>query len=435
MPARLLSKRSKTYCDSLSSGPFCSLTNNNTKVPTEGLIDPRIVDEMDAVSYYNLYSTLSQFAMDYWHGSTSRKTRENSITSLVVTRTSESMFEFEPFGMPVDLEAIDRSPSSSFYILNSFYGFISFVYYSVAVTEFRVRAPRDSHVLVRAYRDGLPVWFRLVRSGETLDVSQPSDREDPSVEEIDMIELIGEGAEILSLSVSFANSRESATYLYINGGSGIREFAASANLIDLQTVMEEDMVFHAKDGPTLISGQSEKEFTYASFMYTLRGSHEANLVPLKHVDFFILSLVHHAGRNFEEFFTSTLIESSPQLLSWLMKVSYRPASSDSALPQEIVSRLSNLELVRTNPDSVSIPNNDTNVEVLFEGLQKNKDSDNLKKLQDLRESLISVFNLDINIHTPAALQHNLLLSALESLLTDSSHSELESLAEMLVLYI
>lgn len=405
LPARLLARKESLYCDSLTSGPFCVLTNNSTKILTEGLIDRSLWGEVSAVTYYNLYSSLSDYAMDHWSGSSVRVPRATRLSSLVPSSPGQVGFRFEPYNVPVDFDSFSIS-SSSLYTLNSIYGFISFVYSSVSVTSFHIKAPSTTNVFVRAYQDGVPVWSRMVRAGKVLDVSQPSDREDPSVEAIDSLEVIGMGAEILSLSVSFVTTQQnSSTYLFVDRDlerpsryAGIRSFPPSAHLIDMQTVMEQQWQWVQDPLPMLIAGEDEPEFASSQVLNKL------HRVSSKYWDYFIMTFRNGGSVRFNEL----LAQSSPQLLAVILDTSSPDTNAEAASIEYPVFEA---------PQALSVS-------------VESKEVSSDPKLEELRELLISLFHLEIGPDTPFQLQSVLLRGALESLLDDGT--DVNDLLDLLI---
>lgn len=395
LPARSLMKRPSVRCDSLIYGPFCALTNNITKLATDGFIDYRLWGDISADAYYNMYMSLSDYASDHWDGLPVRSDRSTLVSDLV---RGAGSFVFEPHPLAVDVVSFLPSlGDGSLYTLNSFYGFISFVFAPVSLAEFVVRAPINSHVLVRAYCDGLPVFFRLVRSGTVMDVSLSSQREDPSIESLDLIEIIGFGAEILTLSVSHIvhNSVHSDTFVFFTRNEAdvsVRAFPPSAYLVDMQTIVEQDLTWKPEQ-VHVASALDELEFTEKMFLERL-AREEAN-VPLMYLDHFILSLERDTVENRANIFTETFLESSPQLLSYFLGMPTAPHGSN-----EVASRIARLQ---GTPEG---------------------------SLSNLREQLIETFQLDMSDKTPEPVQLDLLLTALKTLLTNVE--DLEQLAAVLV---
>ena len=442
LPARSLTKRLPTHCDSLNSGPFCAIANNKTRVLADGIIDRRVWGDIPATTYYNMYMSLSEYAQVHWDGSTARGNRSTQITTL--SSDSDNNFTFSPHPMHVDVEALVPSlavPSrQSLYTLNSIYGFISFVYHSVSVTELTITAPSDSDVLVRAHNEGRLSWSRLVEFGTTLDVTLPSDREDPSMEPVDILEIIGVGAQVVSLSVSFNQEIQAKATTYLLMGmdfvnppkyAGIRELHPSAHLVDMQTALEENLSW-VQDIPLMRAGQDEVKFGYSNFLQTC-------IAPVKYLDSFLLSLVQSAepSNSFDEHFSAMLIGSSPQLLAGLLATN---SSSDVVVCSDLVEKLEIIKAAfgKSFQPVESLFEDDPELEELFKTIQQtispepiqDPHESELERLHELRTALIDAFSLDIDENTPVEVQMDLLSAALQALL--SQETDVQSLAEILV---
>lgn len=328
LPAARLVRKLPTSCDSMTTGPFCGLVNDLPKVTSTGVFDRNFWGNMSNEIYQKLYLKLSDYAQNHWVGSPQPQKRGSVVS---VLSTAGETFSFNPF-LAAESVSWSKSSNTSIYILNSFFGYISFVHHAVSITEFKISAPVSSSVLVRAYRDGLPVWSRGVSSGTQADVSRASRSVDPSIESVDYIEVIGEGAELISMSVSFDpnNLASHKTYLYMDADiarpsryAGINQFPPSAHLVDMETVIRENLVWRT-DAKDLIPDATE----FPAF------KHERllELIPSmpisveKYLEFFTRALSdfgsngRRESRPFEELHVDVLLDSAPELLAAILAV-------------------------------------------------------------------------------------------------------------------
>ena len=153
-----LMRSEHSTCDSFS-GPFCGMLGQPAPFSVSGLLDPVIWGGIKTEVYNNVYMKVSEYAQHHWSKSAKAKKRETRLTSL--SQTSDGSVEFSPQGVAFESSLFRAGGNDSGYVFNSGFGYISFINEEVSVVGFKVRAPATSHVLVRAYRDGFPVWFQF----------------------------------------------------------------------------------------------------------------------------------------------------------------------------------------------------------------------------------------------------------------------------------
>jgi hypothetical protein len=323
---RLLQPLADT-CDSLIDGPFCSLVSDKKRPATGGLLLADLWDDIPNRIFNRNYKMLSEFAQTHWSGSTESMSRKPRISKLVRAANASSSFHFS--STPLSVDSLGFAPSGTnseaLYNLNSNYGYISFLS-EVSVFEMKVRAPLNSHVLVRSFNDGISVWSRVVHAGESIDVARPCNETDPSIEAIDYIEIIGFGAELVSFSLSHSSDRNPRTFLFLDSillkpsrYSGIRSFPSSAYLVDMETAATEGLFF-APELPLLTSAIYDPLLSSDSLIYQLERADSAPALPVTQIDYFIRLLERQeSDLNFETCFRDILIESAPEVMAFLFK--------------------------------------------------------------------------------------------------------------------
>ena len=338
LPARDLMRDPQPSCDSLTSGPRCILFDYGSDTRAiHGVLDASVWGfDLDDIPDKVLLA-LSGYIQVTWRGSMQKYEHASAVTSL--TSMDENRMILYPIHVDNEIQqfiSIQDSHGSS-YQLNSFYSYISFKGKFVSIVEFQIRAPADTGVFVRGYSDGVPRWFRFVRSGTVLDVGLPSSAEDPSLEGVDYIELIGQNAQILSLVISVALNHPSTDpqppLFYLDGnlknpltGSAIegRQLHASAHVIDLDTALRKNMRFK-QPSKHIASAKDEPQFSYDHLLNCLNSTtiHRTDY-PAKTIDNFIQSvesyMKNHPKSNFHETVTAKLVESPPDLVAFLIRV-------------------------------------------------------------------------------------------------------------------
>ena len=326
LPANRLSRGPAELCDSLVDGPFCGLLTGGGSPSVEGILDKSLWGGIPDPIYQSKYTQLSEYAQHHWSGSALATPKPVRTSSL--SKREDALFVFQPHGVVVETAHFAPSPSSSaLYILNSFFGYISFVHSSVSVIEFNLRAPTSSSVLVRAFQEGHMIWARIVPAGESLDVASASPSVDPSLESVSYIEIIGTGAEILSLRLSLPSTNNSATYMFMDADlanpskySGVRLFEASAHLMDMESAIREG--YRIVPAGTVTDAISHSVLSFESFSQRLED--EPLLYGPQFVDHFfatIESYLHNGARNdrsFDVIFSSVLLESAAEVVAFAL---------------------------------------------------------------------------------------------------------------------
>jgi hypothetical protein len=171
------------------------------------------------------------------------------------------------------------------------------------------------------------VWARIVAAGESLDVASASPSVDPSLESVSYIEIIGTGAEILSLGLSLPSTSNSATYMFMDADlanpskySGVRLFEASAHLIDMESAIREG--YRIVPAGTVTDAILHSVLSFESFSQRLED--EPLLYGPQFVDHFfatIESYLHNGARNdrsFDVIFSSVLLESAAEVVAFAL---------------------------------------------------------------------------------------------------------------------
>lgn len=329
LPANRLLKPAASTCDSLTGGPFCSLFSEKRRPATGGLIEVDLWDELPRRVFDRNYKTVSKFAQTHWWRTPEKMSRNVRISTLVrATGTNTSCFHLSINPISVDsLGFVPSEPrdSDSLLVLNSHFGYVSF-FHEVSVFEMKVRAPLNSHVLVRSFNDGVSVWSRIVRSGQTVDVARACNETDPSVEAVDYIEIIGAGAEILSFHISSSSEKLHRTFVFLDSNllkpsryAGIRTFPPSAYLVDMETAATEGMYF-GPDPIPLISAIYDSLLSSDSLIYQLERADSYPSLPTTQLDYFVRLVERRQQEtDFETSFRDLLIESPPEVMSFLFK--------------------------------------------------------------------------------------------------------------------
>lgn len=339
LPGNRLVRSKESSCDSFS-GPVCEILGRSASFSAGGLLDRGIWGEMRGDVYKNMYSKLSEYAQHHWTGSGVADKRETKMTSL--SKSAEGGVTLSPF--EIDIEAGGFEPSfnlssSALYLINkTVFGYISFASHAVSVAKFQVRASASSHALARAYRNGLPVWSRLVRSLSESDVARPCTSTDPSLEAIDYMEVIGEGAEIISLDLTFSDSIRQRNYVYLDEDPsspsqyyGIRSFSPSAFLMDMDVVIKEGWVVRGDLPDRATPGNSENVFSYEYFVEKMAMT-SAERFPSVQMEYFVNALESkiHESSSFHEVFANVLLDSTPDLIAFVLRLPIR-VENDSYL--------------------------------------------------------------------------------------------------------
>jgi len=290
-------------------------------------------DEIPDSVFDDVYGSLSDFIRENWYGPMMHVPWRTSTTHLKFT---DNLLTFHPqpvsatFFGEAEVHAVDDSPSRL--ILNSVYNYISFIDQTVSITEFKVKAPTSSGILIRAYLNGLPIWFRMVKSGSIQDIAWPTSTEDdPSIQGIDYIEIIGPGAEVhsLVLSLPFGVSDEiPLEYLYLQSDlerqvpvSG--EFDPSAYVVDLETAVRTGLKFrHPSRISSLGDVRDDPIFSFDSFLRRVKQTEYT--VPVAKIDAFIKSIESETPKpktleDFHKGFTERLLESDPDIVAFLLQ--------------------------------------------------------------------------------------------------------------------
>ena len=331
LPGNRLARKSASVCDSLIDGPFCGIVSSKPKPSTGGLIDTEIWGGNIPRRLYDLnYNTISQFAQINWSGLPGNAGREPRISTL-----HKEGFEFVINPIQVDhmgFTATEDEENSSvvFYKVNSNYGYVSFLI-EVSVIEMVVKAPANSHILVRAFSDGVSIWSRVVKAGTSNDVSRPCSEIDPSMESVDHLEVVGVGAELHALSVSTSSEPVTKTYVYMDSDlskpsrySGIRTFPSSAYLVDMERASTEGLYFMDpwETLPPAKSAILEDIFSSSNLIDILEHTASDMQVPIPQLDYFIHLLDRRAAPDsitFEDTFRDLLIEGSVEVLSFILQ--------------------------------------------------------------------------------------------------------------------
>lgn len=340
LPARSLMTGIDTSCDSLTSGPRCAFFNGfGDNQAVHGVIDGSLWGYTQDEIPENVLLALSGYAQVTWRGSMQKYNHASTVTALK-TIEHDQMY-FDPIPVDTESQQFTRSetPQGSSYRLNSFYSYISFKGKFVSIVEFQILAPTDTGVFVRGYDDGVPRWFRHVRPGTILDIGLPSLKEDPSLEGVDYIEIVGTGARILSLTISVDPTTDQAqtqpTLLFIDAAMNAditklsgRKLHSSAYVIDMDTAVRKNMRF--TDPPEMIaSAKDEIQFSYDHLIKCLNSTniHRPDY-PAKTIDSFIqgveMYMKQHPDANFYETFTNKLVEAPPDLVAFVIRVPDEP---------------------------------------------------------------------------------------------------------------
>ena len=320
-----LMRSEQSTCDSFS-GPFCGILGQPAPFSVSGLLDPVIWGGIRAEVYNNVYMKVSEYAQHHWSKSAKAKKRETRLTSL--SQTSDGSVEFSPQSIAFESSLFRAGAEDSGYVFNSGFGYISFIKEEVSVVGFKVRAPAASHVLVRAYRDGLPVWSRMVPISSVSDVARPCVSVDPSLEAVDYMEVIGEGAEVLSLDLSLGKHGVVGVrnYLFLDENLsnpsryyGIRSFPPSAYLLDMDAVLKEGLTVSGESRHILSAGE-EETFSYEHFVKKMSTT-PLEKFPSVQMEAFISALENQQwGKpSFPALFTSVLLDSSPELVEFVLR--------------------------------------------------------------------------------------------------------------------
>lgn len=311
-------------CDSFS-GPFCGLLGQPAPFSVSGLLDPVIWGGIRGEVYNNVYMKVSEYAQHHWSRSGKAKKRETRLTSL--SQRTDGSAEFSPQSIEFESSLFRAAVNASGYVFNSGFGYISFLNEEVSVVGFKVRAPGTSHVLVRAYRDGFPVWSRMVQRLSVLDVAHPCVSVDPSLEAVDYMEVIGEGAEVLSLDLSLGMQGVYGVrnYLFLDEDLsnpsryyGIRSFPPSAYLLDMDAVLKEGLTVSG-ESRHMLSAREEETFSYEHFVQKMSTT-PLDQFPSLQMESFISALENqHGGQHsFSTLFTSVLLDSAPELVEFVL---------------------------------------------------------------------------------------------------------------------
>lgn len=342
LPANRFVAGSTEVCDSLADGPFCGLLSTGGKFSVEGIIDTSLWRGMPDSTYQSNYAQLSDFAQHHWSGSVSPVPKSVRTSSL--TKREDVLFVFQPIGIVVDTANFAPSPSRALYVLNSFFGYISFVQSSVSVVEFIVSAPATSGVLVRAFREGTLVWARVVPAGDSVDVASASSSVDPSLDPIAYIEVIGVGAAIHSFKLSLPSTRATSTYLFMDSDlahpskyAGIRQFDSSAHLIDMESAVRQNLRVKLP-AELLTDAVAHPALSYSSFLTALENRDPATSVFMDHFFATIEAFLHNGvrkNRSFESIFVAVLVESSPEVISFAL-VSVASGGVDKTMSEHTI---------------------------------------------------------------------------------------------------
>jgi hypothetical protein len=351
LPARYLERGETRSCDSLSSGPRCLLFDDEgSSRSVSGVLEPSIWEREESEIPDEVYVALSRYVQLNWRGSS--KTYNHSSTKTILSGIENGRMHFNPIQVETESQLFISSegPSGWLLQLNSFYSYISFISQSVSIVEFQLQAPNDTGVFARGYDDGVPRWFRYVRPAARLDIALSSQHEDPSLESVDYIEIVGAGAQIISLVVSVdptATKKDTNPPLFFldsdlgTDANQIRSrlFHSSAYLVDLETAVRHNLKF--KSRPEFIaSAKDETSFTYDHLAKCLNASAGSRPdYPGKTIEDFIQSVEMYLNKypnsEFYETFTSRLVEAPPDLIAFLIRVPEEPKEfpepSDSIL--------------------------------------------------------------------------------------------------------
>ena len=331
LPVGRLMKKPVHECDSLIEGPFCRLINDAQKPITNGLIEIDLWGEIPPVIYESNYRILGDYAQNHWSGDSTFQSRKPRLAHLERSNETKRL-SFREHAIQANSSGLFESPTfaESLYILNSIYGYISFTE-EVSVTEFSVLAPNYTDILVRTFHDGVPIWSRVVSAGSQVDVAMSCELTDPAMEPVDYIEIIGEGAEIVSLSISLSTDRFARTYLFMDSNlrrpskyAGIRSFAPSAYVIDMESAVKEGLVF--KDTGKIKLLQSAIQSPVMSSQRLLdrllkcaAPDTAAHISQLDHLLRVLDRQYATSEDDFETTFRDVIVESAPELVSFVLK--------------------------------------------------------------------------------------------------------------------
>jgi hypothetical protein len=323
LPANRLRQRTDSLCDSLSDGPFCSLISDRMRHVTGGLIDEEIWGGIPRRVYDRSHKYISDYAQTHWQGSVGVSPRKPHISRLLKANIP-NVFHFS--GSPPTTESSGfKLAKDGLYNLNSTFGYISFPK-DVSIVEMRMRASDATSALIRTFHDGIPIWSRIVRFGQVIDIARECSEADPSIEAIDYIEIIGYGTTIESLSVSWANEYSTKTYVFMDSNllkpsryAGIRAFPPSAYLIDIETAVKEGFFF-GDEPPRIMAAIDDPILSSDSLIGQLERLESDEGLPDSVLDYFILLLERReAEPDFEQAFRELLIESAPELIAIVLK--------------------------------------------------------------------------------------------------------------------
>jgi hypothetical protein len=330
LPVSRLMKKSINECDSLKEGPFCRLINDLHKPITNGLIEIELWGDVPPLVYESNYKVLADYAQNHWSGNPTFRSRKPLLAHLQQSN-DPGRLSFRGHPLEANFSGFSESPTSakSLYILNSIYGYISFVD-EVSVTEFSVFAPTESDILVRTFQDGVPIWSRVVAAGSEVDVAMSCELTDPAMEPVDYIEIIGRGAEVVSLSISLPTDRFARTYLFMDSNlrrpskyAGIRSFAPSAYVIDMESAVNEGLVFKETGILKLLQSALNSPVMSSQWLLDrlLKCATADNAPHLSQLDHLLRVLDRQYATSeddFETTFRDVLVESAPELVAFVL---------------------------------------------------------------------------------------------------------------------
>jgi hypothetical protein len=318
-------------CNSMSSGPSCSFLGDSEAIPVMGIIHPSIWN----MEYGRPYMHTQHYIYDHFKRG-SRQRRHLAKTTQMLP-LEETALRLEPHDIAMD--ASGWSPSlNGLMQLNTNYGYFAWVLHQVSMVDFTIFASGDYNVLVRGYHDGVPRWTRMVSAGTELNVARVSSTVDPSLVAVDYIEVIGMGAVVRKMEVSFASAymHEQEVFYFNQNLSkhNNHKFPPSAHLLDLETIVLEGLKPIESSRIVYIpDARDDRVFGYERFM-DLCTSPGMDF-PTKYADYFVQSLeitfAKGGDKDFLRVFTDRLLESSPELLSYVLKGGAERTVSDSPL--------------------------------------------------------------------------------------------------------
>lgn len=336
LPARNLVKAESQSCDSLTSGPRCLLFDGqDLSRSVSGVLEPAIWEKDESDIPDEVYVALSRYVQLNWRGSSNRYVHPSITTAL--SAMENGRMQFVPSPVETETQQFISSSGQTGWILqlNSIYSYISFISQSVSIVEFQIQAPQDTGVFARGYDDGIPRWFRYIRPGALQDIALSSLNEDPSIESVDYIEIVGKGAQVVSLILSVdptSTSRETKPPLFFLDGDleadakqvRSRLFHSSAYLVDLDSAVKNNLKFKPRS-EFISSAKDDKHFTYDHLAKCLKFTDGIRPdYPGKTIEDFIHSVDIYVQRypesEFYETFTNRLVEAPPDLIAFLIRV-------------------------------------------------------------------------------------------------------------------